>query len=111
MITVVLSAIWFFYCPVVLSASEEEKLIGDTSFEVGSWMMELIPDDQVYPSYVADPRRPRMHIGVGYVNTDIPEITGGIIMLDAGTRFTLLKMRSASEHRSPDNDGNPGGLR
>ena len=96
-LTIVLSAILFFNSPIVLSAPEDEGVFGDTTFEVGSWMMELIPDDQVYPSYVADPRRPRMHIGLGYVNTDIPDRTEGIVMLDAGTRFTLLKMQPASE--------------
>lgn len=78
-------------------SANEEGLFGDTTFQIGSWQMELIPDDQVYPLYVADPRRPRMHIGLGAVNTDIPNTSEGIINLDVGTRLTLLKMQRGSE--------------
>jgi len=95
--TIILSAILLFYSPIVFSASEDEKQHGDTTFEVGSWRMELIPDDQIYPIYVADPRRPRLHIGVGYMNTDIPDTTAGIVKLDAGARITLLKVQPGSK--------------
>jgi hypothetical protein len=57
----------------------------------------LLPDKQPYPSYIADPRRPRMHFGVGAISSEIPERSGGMINLDAGTRITLLKMQRGSE--------------
>ena len=74
-----------------------EDKFGDPSFKMGSWLVDLIPGDQNYPIYVADPRRPRMHVGIGYIDSDIPEISNSIVNLDAGTRFTLLKMHKGSE--------------
>ena len=34
-----------------------------------------------------------MHFGVGAISNEVPERSGGIITLDAGTRITLLKMQ------------------
>jgi len=96
-LTIVLLAVLFCDSTIVLSASEDKGFFGDTTFEVGTWMMELIPDEQIYPIYVADPRRPRLHVGVGYIDTDIPDTSGGTVMLDAGTRITLLKVQPASK--------------
>ncbi|MEH6471673.1 MAG: DUF1207 domain-containing protein [Halopseudomonas sp.] len=58
----------------------------------GGRVWEFDPNDQPYPAYVADPRRPRMNVSIGWTNTDIPETSSGRIMLDAGTRYTLFKV-------------------
>ncbi len=77
--------------------AQGDDQIRDTSFQLGNWQMEWIPDKTPYPSYLADPRRPRMHMGVGATGTDIPETSSGLINLDAGTRVTLLKMQRGSD--------------
>lgn len=77
--------------------AQEDDPIRDTTFELGKWLMEWIPDETPYPSYLADPRRPRMHMGVGATSTDIPETTAGLVNLDAGTRVTLLKMQKGED--------------
>jgi hypothetical protein len=87
------AAIVFWASLNAFSATEYDGLFGDTTFDIGPWQMELLPDKQPYPSYVADPRRPRMHFGVGAISNEVPERSGGIITLDAGTRITLLKMQ------------------
>lgn len=62
----------------------------------------MLPSEQPYPSYIADPRRPRKHFGVGAITSDVPERTNGVINLDAGTRITLLKMEKGSNEFALD---------
>ncbi|MBC2709554.1 MAG: DUF1207 domain-containing protein [Desulfosarcina sp.] len=77
----------------ITHAAEDQR--ADTTFNLGSsWVLELDPDDQPYPDYVADPRRPRMHVGIGVANSDIPETSSGRVMLDLGTRYTLFKIQT-----------------
>jgi hypothetical protein len=76
-------------------AQDDER--ADTTFKLGSrWLLELDPNDQPYPDYVADPRRPRMQVGVGVADSDIPETSAGRVMLDLGTRYTLFKIQTDS---------------
>lgn len=78
-------------------AQEEEGVFGDTTFTIGSWDFEWIPDKTPYPAYIADPRRPRMEVAVGYVDTDIPDTSSGMVNLDAGTRITVLRMQRGAK--------------
>ena len=105
MLTAGLSVILFLNSPIAFSAPPDEGLFGDTTFEVGSWQMQLLPAEQPYPSYIADPRRPRMQFGVGAITSDVPERTNGVINLDAGTRITLLKMQKGSNEFALDVEG------
>jgi len=89
--------LYIFVIAFLCTHAYAEDKFGDPSFEMGSRLVELIPGDQNYPIYVADPRRPRTHAGIGYIDSDIPEISNSIVNLDAGTRFTLLKMHKGSE--------------
>lgn len=80
-------------------AQEEER--ADTTFRIGSnWRFELDPNDQPYPDYVADPRRPRMLVGVGVADSEIPETSSGRVMLDLGTRYTLFRIHAGSASRN-----------
>jgi len=73
------------------AAAEDEP--ADASFRgLLGWKWELNPADQPYPHYLADPRRPRMHIGVGIYDSQIPRTTALRWNVDLGTRFTLFKI-------------------
>lgn len=61
------------------------------------WTWEFDPATQPYPEYVADPRRPRMQVGLSAIDSDISETSSGRIMLDAGTRYTLFHVKTDSE--------------
>lgn len=79
----------------VAPAHAQENERADTTFKLGSrWLLELDPNDQPYPDYIADPRRPRMQVGVGVADSDIPESSSTRVMLDLGTRYTLLKIKT-----------------
>jgi hypothetical protein len=60
----------------------------------GGWHWEFDSKDQPYPEYVADPRRPRMQFGVGLFDSEIPATSAGRVLLDAGTRYTLAKVKT-----------------
>lgn len=81
-------------CP---AQQQEEGMTGDTTFTIGSWNLEWIPGNTPYPAYIADPRRPRMQVGVGYIDSEIPDISSGLVNLEAGARITVLKMRRSDE--------------
>jgi hypothetical protein len=61
------------------------------------WVWEFDPDTQPYPEYVADPRRPRMAVGLGIIDSSISETSSGRIVLDAGTRYTLFNVKTDPE--------------
>jgi len=57
------------------------------------WSFDAIPRTDLYPRYVADPRRPRFHIGVGPVlDTGIDETGGSRITIMAGGRFNFVRL-------------------
>lgn len=85
-------------CAVNLSADDNAESIGDTTFTIGNWDLEWVPDKNPYPAYLADPRRPRMHVGIGFIDSDIPTLSSGIVNLDAGTRITVLKLQTGSKN-------------
>lgn len=60
-----------------------------SALEDAGWQID--PGSSPYPGYMADPRAPRMRIGIGAVDTEIPDTTGGRLFLDAGTRYTLAR--------------------
>lgn len=64
------------------------------------WAFELDPDDPAYPDYLADPRRMRLAFSAAYFDSEIPETSSGRAMLDAGTRFTLFRVRPAPQSES-----------
>lgn len=78
----------------VQAASDDPNAVSDAPTMAGrsGRVWEFDPNDQPYPAYIADPRRPRMNVSVGWTNTDIPETSSGRIMLDAGTRYTLFRV-------------------
>ncbi|SCY85502.1 DUF1207 domain-containing protein [Desulfoluna spongiiphila] len=81
------------------AAQSEER--ADTTFNLGSgWVLELDPNDQPYPDYLADPRRPQMQLGVSVTDSDIPETSSGRIMCDLGTRYTLFKVSPTKEGKN-----------
>lgn len=81
------------------AAQNEER--ADTTFNLGSrFLLELDPNDQPYPDYLADPRRPRMQLGVSAASRDIPETSAGRIMVDLGTRYTLFKVTPTKEGKN-----------
>lgn len=91
-------ALVLFAWPGICPANQvEEGTTGDTTFTVGSWNLEWIPGKTPYPAYIADPRRPRMHAGFGYSDSEIPAVSSGLIDLDAGTRIAVLKMQRSAE--------------
>jgi hypothetical protein len=91
--SLIVAAIVFLVCNAQVSAQDDER--ADTTFRLGSrWLLELNPDDQPYPDYVADPRRPRMQVGVGLVDSDVPETSSSRVMVDLGTRYTLFKIQT-----------------
>nr|WP_281411961.1 DUF1207 domain-containing protein [Motiliproteus sediminis] len=59
--------------------------------ETVAWQWEFDPNDQPYPAYVADPRRPRMQVAAGLIDSTIAETSAARIVLDAGTRYTLFR--------------------
>jgi hypothetical protein len=74
-------------------AQEDER--ADTSFKgLLGWEWELDPNDQPYPDYIADPRRPRMFLGVAYYDSEIPRTSSSRVLIDFGTRYTLFKITS-----------------
>ena len=76
-------------------AADEPR--ADTRVRTKGWSWELDPAHQPYPDYLADPRRPRMNIGLGAANTSIPETSSGRVFLDAGTRYTLFRVETDPE--------------
>lgn len=99
---------------VLLSAGAavaQETDRADTTFTLGSrWLLELDPDDQPYPDYLADPRRPRMQVGVGAADSEIPETSSSRVMLDLGTRYTLLKILPTGQGKNAFSLDVEGGL-
>lgn len=90
---IAITMVVFVLCVVPVMAQDDER--ADTTFKLGSrWLLELDPNDQPYPDYVADPRRPRMEVGVGVADSDIPETSSSRVMLDLGTRYTLFKIQT-----------------
>ena len=86
-----LTILFVFLFVTQISAQDDDR--ADTTFNLGkNWLLELDPDDQPYPDYLADPRRPRMEVGVGVADSDIPDTSSARVMLDLGTRYTLLKI-------------------
>jgi hypothetical protein len=93
------------------SAMAQDGDRADTTFKFGSrWLLELDPNDQPYPDYIADPRRPRMQVGIGVADSDIPETSASRVMLDLGTRYTLLKVTPTREGRNEFSLDIEGGL-
>jgi hypothetical protein len=80
-------------------ASEDVPDSGESLPDV-PWAFELDPDNQTYPDYLADPRRMRLGISAAYFDSEIPETSSGRAMLDAGTRFTLFRVRPDPESES-----------
>lgn len=86
-----LATLFVFLFVTQIAAQEADR--ADTTFNMGkNWLLELDPDDPPYPDYLADPRRPRMEVGVGVADSDIPSTSSTRVMLDLGTRYTLLKI-------------------
>lgn len=57
------------------------------------WSFDAIPRGDLYPRYVADPRRPRFHVGLGNVlDTGIDETGAGRITIMAGGRFNFVRL-------------------
>lgn len=85
-----LAAILLFF--VSFSAAAEEEPADSSFTGLLGWKWELNPTVQPYPHYLADPRRPRMHIGVGVYDNEIPRTSALRWNVDLGTRFTLFKV-------------------
>lgn len=63
------------------------------------WSFDAIPHGDLYPRYIADPRRPRIHVGFGSVlDGGIDETGAGRISIMAGGRFNFVRLHP---------DGNP----
>ena len=91
----------FFVFLFVTHVPAQDNDRADTTFNLGkSWLLELDPDDQPYPDYLADPRRPRMEVGVGVADSDIPSTSSTRVMLDLGTRYTLFKITPVKEGKN-----------
>jgi hypothetical protein len=85
--------LYFCFLMVSSPAMAEELSPVDTSFTNSrGWVFEFDPDDQPYPAYIADPRRPQMKFGFAMFDTDIPDTSARRFVLDAGTRYTLFKI-------------------
>lgn len=95
----VLAIVFVFLFVTQTSAQDDNR--ADTTFKLGkNWLLELDPDDQPYPDYLADPRRPRMEVGVGVADSEIPSTSSTRVMLDLGTRYTLLKITPIKEGKN-----------
>jgi hypothetical protein len=93
-------AILFVFLFVTQTSVQDDDR-ADMTFNLGkSWRLELDPDDQPYPDYLADPRRPRMEVGVGVADSEIPSASSTRVMLDLGTRYTLLKITPVKEGKN-----------
>jgi hypothetical protein len=93
-------AILFVFLFVTQTSAQDDDR-ADMTFNLGkSWLLELDPDDQPYPDYLADPRRPRMEVGVGVADSEIPSASSTRVMLDLGTRYTLLKITPVKEGKN-----------
>lgn len=57
-ILLVLMSLFVFIAPIFAMEAENEQT--EPSLHIGSWQFAFDPNDQPYPDYVADPRRPRM---------------------------------------------------
>jgi len=96
---VALAILFVFLFVTQTSAQDDDR--ADTTFKIGkNWLLELDPDNQPYPDYLADPRRPRMEVGVGVADSDIPSTSSTRVMLDLGTRYTLLKVTPIKEGKN-----------
>lgn len=71
----------------------------DEEEEPEGWSFDGLPHGDLYPRYIADPRRPRIHIGFGSVlDGGIDETGAGRISTMAGGRFNFVRLHP---------DGNP----
>ena len=64
---------------------------GDAQSQAAGWAWEFDPGERRYPEYLADPRRPRMMIGLAAADSEIPETSSGRVMVDAGGRYTIVQ--------------------
>ena len=86
---------------LITKASDQDDERAATTFKLGSrWVLEMDPDDQPDPDYLADPRRPRMQVGVGVADSEIPETSSSRVMLDLGARYTLFKITPTKEGKN-----------
>lgn len=79
---------------VLLSAEREDpslwrNLVWDGPGET-RWIID--PNHQPYPDYIADPRRSRMQAGIGGFDSSIDDAGNARFILDAGTRFSIVRI-------------------
>lgn len=81
------------------SAEEGEHLeLRDTTQELGSAELEVLPLFTRYPRYLADPRRPRFGGAVGRtLGPSVPGASRSRIFLDLGVQRTFLELRPSSD--------------
>jgi len=81
-----------FGCFAAIAAEDIPADRGSRSYS--GWVWQFDPGEQRYPDYIADPRRPRMMIGVATVDSEIPQTSDGRVMVDAGARYTILEVQN-----------------
>ncbi len=70
----------------------------DTTLQLGSAELEILPREMRYPRYLADPRRPRFGGGVGRtLGPSVPGASGSRIFLDMAVARTFLEVRPSAD--------------
>ncbi len=64
----------------------------------GGWQTALVPDTDLYPGYVADPRRSVFRFGVaGYAESEIPESGDVRYVMTLGGRYGIVRWHRGGE--------------